>query len=480
MLRISFVFICTLVFATISGAQDANYWSSNYGPGGFFMPGAVIAENQDSGVLFYNPALLAHHSNKSAASVSGTVYQFESFKIKDGTGTGYPLKSGGSSVNPLIATNSITLNKKKKPFTLFYAIISRPVIDFEASQRKDDKENVLDDSYSPGTEYSISQYNFQNSVNETGFLVGTGLKITPKFAIGLSMEGQIRKQFYKLDLNSRALVNTGPDTLFPPLVNVSQSYQNSNRTVGGQFRLGFSYELSEAHHLGLVISSPLINVSGSATLLADYVVNNLKIGPINFRLLGNTRQEKLKSVWKMPLSIASGYIYHYKKGQLYIAAEYFGKVKEYRVVSPRPEIFTRPDTSGQSATPILLQFKDARKAILNVALGVSWAIKPLLTGYFSLRTDFSYADRSLFEDNEGYIVNTSCWDNYHCQVGANIIKKKFSLRTGILLTYGHSGKFLQNINFDHRNESNLLLGDVHTTTATHFLAGLMVSYIHNL
>ena len=51
-----------LVFSAAGIAQDANYWSSTYGPGGFFSPGSTIAKNGDSGVLFYNPALLAYNT----------------------------------------------------------------------------------------------------------------------------------------------------------------------------------------------------------------------------------------------------------------------------------------------------------------------------------------------------------------------------------------------------------------------------------
>ena len=53
-------------------AQDANYWTTGYNPGGFLTPGAVIAHNRDSGVLFYNPALLAYE-RKNSASISGDV-----------------------------------------------------------------------------------------------------------------------------------------------------------------------------------------------------------------------------------------------------------------------------------------------------------------------------------------------------------------------------------------------------------------------
>jgi len=54
---------CTLLLLPVllllwqpASAQDAHYWSNNYGPGVFLTPGSVIASNRDSGVLFYNPS----------------------------------------------------------------------------------------------------------------------------------------------------------------------------------------------------------------------------------------------------------------------------------------------------------------------------------------------------------------------------------------------------------------------------------------
>jgi hypothetical protein len=108
-------------------SQDANYWSSSYGPGAFLTPGATIANNGDSGVFFYNPALFGF-SRKSSASISGTIYQYQSTNIKNGAGSGLDLKSSGGSVIPQMAANNITLKLKNRPFTIAYALLHEPVM----------------------------------------------------------------------------------------------------------------------------------------------------------------------------------------------------------------------------------------------------------------------------------------------------------------------------------------------------------------
>lgn len=473
-----FLLAIFLISIQLTSGQDAHYWASSYGPAGFFTPGAVIARNKDSGVLFYNPALLAYN-NRNAASITGTIYQWQNIKIPNGAGTGYPLNSAVGAIVPLIASNSISFNKKK-PFTLVYAIVHSTVLNFSTSQRIDTKLNALDDSYSPGEEIFISQFSHSNDVNETSGLLNAGFKVSKKMAIGFSLEGSLRSQDYLVDYKTRALVNTGTDTILPPIVSVQEYYHNDNYQVGLRLKAGLSYDLSGRTHLGLVITSPMLKVTAAGNILSDLEVSNLLLDPSVLNLLANTQQEKLSSQWKTPFSIAVGISQDFQRGQFYIVAEYFGKLKEYNVVTPLQSAFIRPDTTTDRETPSLLKLKDVRKAIANVGMGFSYELDKSITGYISLRTDFCYADEDLFTDDRGFKVNTTQWNNYHLQTGVNMRKKRFNLRSGLILTHGRTSNFQQPINFEDPNEANLLQGTVGNTEAKHLTVGLLVSYILNL
>ncbi|PVD52973.1 hypothetical protein DC498_06290 [Terrimonas sp.] len=460
-------------------AQDASYWASGYGAAGFFTPGAVIANNHDSGVLYFNPALLAY-DKRNAASISGTVYQWQSVLINNGAGTGHHLMSANESIVPLIASNTIRL-KTKIPFTLVYALVHTPVINFQSSQYKNSSFDVLDNSYSPGPENFIGQYSLGSNVRQTTALVSAGLKLNPKLAGGISIEAQIRNQNYLLNYSSQSIINDGNMIGFPKFTTVAEYYLARTMHAGIKLKAGISYDISDAHHIGAIISSPLMHAAGKSNIIANSEISNLNLGDgVELNLLANTRQNKLKSKWKMPFSIAAGYIYHHRKGEVYIVAEYFGRLKEYNIITPCKEQFIRTDSSDWSVTTNLLRMKDVRKPIVNAGIGMSWFFKETLTGFLSLRTDFTYADRTLYSDTDGYLPNITEWNNYHCQIGVNTKRKRFNLRTGILLTYGGTRQMMQGINFDDPNESNLLLGNTGKTRASLFSAGIMVSYIHNL
>ncbi len=479
MLRLYFYLLLIACFFNTAYAQDANYWSSNYGPGGFFTPGAVIANNKDSGVFFYNPALLAY-TQKTTTSITGTIYQWESANIKNGVGTGKDLHSTNASIIPQMISGTFAL-KGKKPFVLAYALIRNPIANFQVTQRRDAKFNVLDDSYSPGPEYFVGQYSYQNTVSETSGFLSAGFKLSPRLSMGFSMEGQIHKQTLNIDNASRALINTGTDTILSPVASSQQNYLISYNHVGLRFKAGLAYEAGR-HHLGLVLTSPLVHIGGSGTLLSNLTISNLKLNGFDFNLLADTRQTGLKSKWKTPLSMALGYAFDYSsEGQIYFAAEYFTSIGDYNIITPRKESFVRPDTGNNSEqTASLLKLKDARKALVNFAAGISFKVKNNVMGYCSFRSDFNYANDRLFRDRDGYVDNTAAWNTWHLQLGANFKKRKFNLRPGLLLSYGATSSYMQPINFDDPNEANFLTGTPHATKAHRFSAGLMFSYIHNL
>jgi hypothetical protein len=177
-------------------AQDANYWTPEFGPGGFLSPGSVIAYNRDSGVVFYNPALLAY-SHKSTASITGNVYQLESIRYKNGAGTGLDLSYTNGSIIPLIGSGTVAF-KGKHPFSIGYALIRNPITSFSATQRKDALMNVLSDTYSPGPEEYVGQISENLKRRDTaqralghGFLGGRFIPQTKLFS-GLYLQGPVQ------------------------------------------------------------------------------------------------------------------------------------------------------------------------------------------------------------------------------------------------------------------------------------------------
>jgi hypothetical protein len=471
---ISFLF----VIVCPAGAQDAGYWSSGYSAGGFFTPGAVIAFNKDSGQVFVNPALMAW-SRTSTATVSANIYQYDNTRIKNGAGTGYHLQATGSTIIPQMVAGCVSL-KGKRNVSLGYALLREPVISYNMSQRADKHINSLNDGYSNGEENFIGQLTEQNRISNTSLLVSGAVKLSQYWSAGITLEGRLRRQEYLLGISNRAIYAGASDSLYPPNAAVSSQYSAIYVQSAFRLKLGLSYN-HRRHHLGWMFTSPLWRIGGHATLVSDLDIHNLGAPPLSFNLIASTRQTRLPVSYKLPFTAALGYAYDYSsRGQLYIALEYFSAVNRYNVFTPRNEYFLRPDTGNNNIyTSELLKMEDAHKAIWNTALGVSFGITSLTTGYVAARTDFSYVTKEVSR-SEYYTPYVADWDNWHLEMGANFRQRKFNLRAGFMFSYAHTRNYLQKVNFDNPDEGNLLQGNVGTTAARRFSAGLLLSYIYNL
>ncbi len=473
--------IVSLLLSSIAFSQDANYWNNQYSAGGYFLPGSVVANNSDSGVLYINPALLVN-SKITLLSANATIYHADKIKIKDGAGKGFDLKSSNAGAIPTMVSGNFRLPFKNKNIIIAYGIIQPPSFSYAASQRRDEKANVLNDSYSPGDETFVGQYLAQNDFNDFRLVASAGWKLSNKLSIGVTLEGSRLSHEQNFNYYARAIVNPGAGSSLS-LVGVDASYYVSFTNLSLTPKIGFAFD-DAANHFGLLLTSPSLHIGGKGLLLSDNTINNIDItgtGQLPISLFANTRQDKLPVKYKTPLSIAVGYTHDFNQWQLYCAGEYFLKVNENNIITPRPDFFIRPDTGNSNLiTPDLLKLKDARKAVMNVALGANYKLSEKYTLYAAARTDFTYAGKNRFKDSiDGFIPNTSAWDIYHLQLGINLKKARYNLRAGIYSSIGSTKNYKQEINFNNPSESNFLMGNPSVTKASYFSIGLLVSYIHN-
>ncbi len=169
------------------------------------------------------------------------------------------------------------------------------------------------------------------------------------------------------------------------------------------------------------------------------------------------------------------------RGQISITMEHFLKLNAYNIITPRNESFIRPDTgSNNTATQELLQFREERSSVTNIALGWSYMLQKNITLFTSLTTDMTFVpDNRSDPEYRGQDPYLLSWNTYNLQFGGSFRRQRLHMRAGVLLTYGRSTNYLQPVNFDTPNDGNFLLGQPTRTTARYFSAGLMVSYIHN-
>lgn len=478
----SFYTLLTLLYlAHPAKAQDGQYWQNEFNPGGFFIPGAVVASDNDSGLFYYNPAIIALHP-KTSVSLSANIYQLQSVKMKDAIGKGLDLKSDYASIVPFMTSSTILLSRKNN-LCVGYALITQPTINFQATQRQDKQMDVLSDSYSPGNEFYIGQYSNYNYTRHSLAALSAALKLNKAIAIGLTVEGHWHILDYYEGFSSRALVNTDTSFITTPITTVQSNYEVNYSHIGLRVKAGIAIDAGK-HHFGALVSSPLLSVAGYATLNSEILIGNLQdpeLG-LTYNFLASGRQADLPVKYKLPLSIAAGYAFDYGKGQIYVAAEHFLQLGKYNIVVPRDQSFIRPDTgSNRDQTREILKLSEQRKSVTNFAAGLSYRLSQRTTMYASFATNYTFVDAQSDDDENALLQNahTISWNTYNFQLGGAFRRQRFHMRAGLLLSLGSTSQFTQPVDFDHPNESNFLLGDIGNVKANYLSMGLLISYIHN-
>lgn len=476
-MRITVIFFFILLTTTTLHAQDANYWTSPYSNGGGAVPGAFVSWNNDSGVLYRNPALLAN-TRINAISLNTTAYSWQRIKLKNGAGEGYDLVSSSTAVTPLLAAGNFKL-PFKKPFYIGYGIINTPGINYAASQRRDNKANVLDDSYSPGEEEFVGQLSTSNRIGEfIGTLAGA-VELSEHWSAGLSLEGLKKNGDLVFDYQGRAQVSD-PELAGFKLVSNDTYYNAKYNHYSLTARLGAAFNAGR-HHFGLLVTLPSWGLRGRGLILSDLVANNIdwELNGNPFSLLANTRQDQLKVKLKTPGSFALGYSTTAGRVWLGVTAEYFTGIKEYIVVEPSSAVFIRPDTGYVNIiSKDLLMLRDARKAVVNVGVSANYLVNEKLSVLASVRSDQTAADPAQSTSDRFYTY-VSDWNIWHVQGGISWKREKYKLQAVVFGGFGKNDDFRQDVNFSNVAESNFMQGVPAPVEARFLWVGATVSYIHN-
>ena len=89
-------------------AQDAHYWTLQYGTRSTLLGGNVIGSVEDLGATYYNPARLALTSDLSFL-LSAKVYQFDKVTVEDGAGEGVDARSSSFGGAPSLVAGTFKI-----------------------------------------------------------------------------------------------------------------------------------------------------------------------------------------------------------------------------------------------------------------------------------------------------------------------------------------------------------------------------------
>lgn len=422
----------------IGYAQDAHYWTEQYGNKSTLMSGSVVGSVDDLGAIYYNPARLALQDDPTFL-ISAKAYQNVAIGVKDG-----PERSNLSSsvfgAAPTLAAGSFNLDSVKwlKLFhghKFAYGFLSKTQFDYNLELTSIDSAD-FNDAW-PGEEKYLSNVKWNKNVKEEwmGLTWSMPLDDKKRWTIGLS---QFLSVYNMESSYSQSVVakEDGSGCTDCEVATYEFTRNRSISTIGYVAKIGINYS-SKIIEVGLTYTTPKANIKSSGTayyrqIFADY---HNSYAPFN-DLVEIGYGDAEYAMHKSPMSVALGIGINLGKNVISLSAEWFDKLDKHFVLVPTPFERQTPD----DGTIIQNRYIDKRKSVINYGIGVEWYLSKKVNAYTSFSTDFSSLERTfegnVFDEEDSFDNNLFTADIKHFGGGFSLNLKKVDLTLGAVYSTG--------------------------------------------
>jgi hypothetical protein len=423
-IRITFYLLTTFLqinYITSLSAQDANYWTNQYGTRANLLGGAVIGSVLELSGAYYNPGGLSLIEDPELI-LAAKVFQYPTITLR---GAGYQdVKLNSSRIDPAPSMLAgLVKFKWLGKNTLGYSIFTRHEVKFDLSGT----EIISLDLYPsiPGDEVNVGTLRVTERLSEPWWGITWASRFMKKIGYGISTYALFRSHRATIQSSSEVITNDGEIYI----LNGSRDYKYSNYRLLA--KLGFTFDFIGLT-MGLTVTMPSIELYGSG----EAGINITYIGPDT---TGDGKQETWAAVdyqdgvgsdYKTPLSIGIGTTLKFKKRtNIYFSAEWFNSIQKYDVIK------TEDFLAQISGDTLSSKVTSESQQVLNMGIGIEHHFNKNISGIASFSTDYS----SKKPDTDTNLSITS-WDIFNVLAGASVIIKKTELTFGIGYSFG-SDKF---------------------------------------
>jgi hypothetical protein len=401
----------------VAAAQDAQYWTYQYGTRANLLGGAVVGSVVDVSATYYNPGALALIEEPELVATS-KVFELTQLALQPDIGTQIDLDNLRFDLAPGFVGGIA-------PF----AFLGDDVLGYSIFTRHQFKANLdatsvgaLDEL--PGvTEEGdyLGLVRVRQDMSELWVGVTWSRRLGRRTALGVTTYVASRNHKFA----NRAVFESMTAALDGAFSTqeVNWSYWDYRLL----WKVGIAAEW-QGFSLGFTLTTPSLSVFNSGRALLNYAQTGLDTDGdgTDDQLFAANFQEGLSASFKSPLSLALGASYSLSGSTtIHFSTEYFGKVDE-RSVMDLAEFEIQ--SSGESVSASLNQELDD---VLNFALGVEHELSPTVAGYASFRTDFS----ALPAGTRG-MATVSSWDLYYITAGSAFRIGTADLTLGVAFGWG--------------------------------------------
>ena len=360
--------IAILLFtASESAAQDAHYWTLNYGPRSSLLGGAVIGSVDDISGTYYNPGALGL-AKDLAFAVSTDVFEFSVIALEDGGGQGVDLGTASSGLRPSLIAGTI----KKDLFgrgVLAYSVLTR-------ARGSQDLQGILllsGNQIPPnvGLDELAGLVRFEGRFNDSWAGLTYSQAVGSHFGLGVTWYGALRNQRRRAETINQAI---GLDGSGAASLDIRGGKYSTLRTL---FKIG-AFAAAGPFTGGLTLTTPSIHITGSGQLAFDIGT----FTPDTAALAVNV-QTDLPAEYKSPLSVGFGLGWQLGSTRLHASGEWYDAIAPYVVMQGEDFVAQQPDEV------IPVDAVQALDEVFNWAVGLEHAFSSKVSGYVSYYLDAS-------------------------------------------------------------------------------------------
>ncbi len=359
--------VCILLIPTGARAQDANYWTDQYGPRASLLGGAVIGSIDDVSGTFYNPGSLALAESLPFA-LSTSVYEYEKILLEDGAGAGVDLGTTRTGVRPSLIAGTITSGLFGSD-VLAYSILTR-----QRSTSDVGAEIIASGAELPvglDLEHLVGVARIEGRSSDLWAGLSYSHAFSSSFGAGLTWYGAQRSQSRQRAGIATSIATDGSPSVSIDIRGGSYSAFRTLAKLGGYF-------VSGSVSAGVTVTTPSLHVTGSG----EFGLNGVIVTSDTTALAADI-QTDLPAKFKSPLSVGLGFGWRIGNVRINASGEWFDAIDPY-VVMEGEEFVTQVPAVVQSFDVV-----HSMDDVLNWAVGIGYSLTESIIGYGSFATDYS-------------------------------------------------------------------------------------------
>ncbi|MCI0674116.1 MAG: hypothetical protein L0Y64_27020, partial [Myxococcaceae bacterium] len=353
--------------------------------------------------------------------VAATVYQFTDIRIVDAVGKGEDLSQVLFTPAPGFIAGEAKLGLLGR-FRVAYSVLNRQRFNVGLRTRPQ-LATAFPPPVLPAGTFVAADVLLQEHLSEEWGGLTLAYPLTEAVGIGLTQYATLRRQSFALRSVLQAVSPAGLGGL--ALFQSEYDYFQ----VGLVTKLGVGVD-QESWSAGMTVTLPNVVLYGRGGLAGDVsaVEQDLNGDGVPISRISTDTQRGLRARYRWPLSVGVGGAVRFRSTALHLAAEGFGPVAPYPVMTPRPSQAQFPP--GPGATESVFA---GLVPVVNFGVGLEHQMTRTVRGYTSLRTDFSAAPHAL---NAAIFLTE--WDLFHATAGADVRVGRTLLVAGVSAGFGRT------------------------------------------